>query len=159
MKAELPIDLWLYKHPCEKCREPFWNIMWMRISNLSSMAEEMLEAQVLAHGYSLEAASRVKMAVMIDQPTAVKVARMALFEMGMFEASIQLVDRTKKMEGASYNANQCPNCGHLADWYFFQHLIIEAGHDQHLMSVIGPFYVDLEDWVAITMEQHNLWGV
>lgn len=84
---------------------------------------------------------------------------MALIEMGMVEVSIQLVDRTKKMKGASYNANQCPNCGHLADWHFYQYLIIEAGNNQHSMSTIGPFYIDLEDWVALTMEQHNLWGV
>jgi hypothetical protein len=95
---------------------------------------------------------------MIDQPLAASAVRDLLHRLDLRGRARHLVDRRPGLPGASYNSNRCPACSHIADWYYYEHVIIAAGHDQRRLFVAGPTEVPTAEWAKLIDDQHSVWA-
>lgn len=155
--SAVDVELALYKHPCQECAGPFWWVLWMRAVSPEPDGWE----QSWPGGYDDESGhpQHFDMPVAIDQPSAVRTARMLLDRHGQNGRAGQLVDRPPGLRGASYNANRCPQCHDIADWHYFEDsAVIDAAHNQNRLFKIGPVPLPLAVWVAVIADQHVVRG-
>jgi hypothetical protein len=129
--------------------------MWMRA--VSPQPSDWQNAWPGGPEGFLESGKDFGMPVMIDQPSAASCARHLLRHLDLRGRARHLVDRPPGLPGASYNANRCPVCSHIADWYYYEHVVIEAGHEQHRLFVAGPTELPTAEWAKIIDDQHSVW--
>lgn len=156
--SPVDVELSLYKFPCQRCTEAFWWVLWMRALSPEPRGWERFwpggydENRGFPHYFD--------MPVAIDQPSAASTARVLLEKLGQQRRAHQLLDRKPGLKGASYNANRCPRCTHVADWYYFEEAAItDAIYNQDRLFKIGPVDLPLAVWVAVIAEQHLVRGL
>lgn len=94
---------------------------------------------------------RVGELVTCDHPLAVEVARDILEGEGMGNLAAQMRPRPIVARGASFNPNTCAACGHQADWYALDDVIIRALHDD--FPVLARARVERPRWRQVTQER------
>lgn len=150
------IEVSMYKYPCTSCTQLFWWVMWMRA--VSPQPADWLNTWTGGPEACLESGKDFRMPVMIDQPSAASAARDLLRRLDLPGRARHLVDRPPGLPGAFYNANRCLACSHIADWYYYEHVIIAAGHDQRRLFVVGPTELAMAEWAKLLDDQHSVWA-
>ncbi|MGF3056770.1 hypothetical protein [Microbacterium sp. YY-01] len=152
---EVQVQISLYKNRCFQCGEPFWWVLWMRaISPEPDNAMQYWPGSIDEDDGVIQ---HFAMPVVVENPDAVHTAQRLLENLGQKGRARQLVDRPARARGASYNANQCPRCRHVASWHDLDHLVIEAAHENRLFH-LGPAPVSLREWMRVIAAQHNVRG-
>lgn len=155
-KPSLSVSVSMYKYPCETCTVPFWWVMWLR----AVPPEPEFFADVWPGGAEdyADSGKDFLMLVVIERPLAVAAARTVLTGCDLEGRAQQLVGRPAGARGPSYNANRCPRCSFLADWHYFDHVVVEAAHQQRRLFVAGPLEIPMTEWAALLDDQHNVRG-
>ena len=155
-KLKVSVSVSMYKYPCEKCTVPFWWVMWMK----ATPPEPDCFADAWPGGPEdyADSGKDFLMPVVVERALAVTVARTLLTRSDLDNRAQQLVGRAASARGASYNANRCPRCSSLADWHYFDHVVIEAAHQQRRLFVAGPIEIPMMDWAALLDDQHSVRG-
>lgn len=155
--SPVDVELSLYKFPCQRCKEPFWWVLWMRAVSREPRGWEQFWPRDRHEDSGFP--QYFDMPVALDQPSATNTARLLLDKLGQEQRARQLVDRQPGLKGASYNANRCPRCKHIADWYYFEEAVVtDAIYNQDRLFKIGPVDLPLAVWVSAIAEQHVVRG-
>ncbi|GAA5194529.1 hypothetical protein GCM10023346_22200 [Arthrobacter gyeryongensis] len=151
----ISIEVSMYKYPCMKCTQPFWWVMWMRA--VSPQPADWQNAWPGGPEAFLESGRDFRMPVMIDQPSAASCARYLLRHLDLRGRARHLVDRRLGLPGASYNANRCPACFHIAYWYYYEQVVIAASQDQRRLFVAVPTELATAEWAKLIDDQNSVW--